>query len=106
MENNIEMKKCSCCGQELPVSEFQTDRQGNPISVCKTCMTKKRVEGHERRKAERQRKEEERIVILKNARLSQFQPRELMAELKRRGYEFTMTYKEMVVKTISSKDLE
>ena len=105
MENET-MKKCSCCGQELPVSEFQTDRQGNPISVCKSCMSKKRIEGHERRKAERQRKEEERIVILKNARLSQFQPRELMAELKRRGYEFTMTYKEMVVKTISSKDLE
>ena len=103
MEN--ETKKCSCCGNEFPVSEFQTDRQGNPISVCKACMTKKRVEGHERRKAERQRKEEERTILLKNARLSQFTPRELMTELKRRGYEFTMTYKEVVVKTVSSADL-
>lgn len=104
MENET-TKKCSCCGQELPVSEFQTDRQGNPISVCKACMSKKRVEGHERRKAERKNEAEAQIQALKTARLSQFTPRELMTELKRRGFEFQMKFTETVVRTISSADL-
>lgn len=104
MENET-TKKCSCCGQELPVSEFQTDRQGNPISVCKSCMSKKRLEGHERKKTERKAKAEEQIQAIKNARLSQFTPRELMTELKRRGFSFTMKFEEVVVKTINSADL-
>lgn len=104
MENET-TKKCSCCGNELPVSEFQTDRQGNPISVCKSCMSKKRVEGHERRKAERKNEAEAQIQALKTARLSQFTPRELMTELKRRGFEFQMKFTETVVRTISSADL-
>lgn len=43
------------------------------------------------------------IDSVKEMRLKDFTPRELMQELKRRGYEFEMTYTE--VHTISSKTL-
>ena len=104
MENEA-TRVCSCCGNELPISEFQINREGNPISVCKACMTRKRVESHERKKKERKAKVEEEKNAIRQMRLSQFTPRELMSELKKRGFEFEMKFTETVVRTISSADL-
>ena len=94
----METKVCSCCGKELPLTEFAVrgirglKGEKKLTSFCKSCMQKKVSEGRSKK-----------IDSVKEMRLKDFTPRELMQELKRRGYEFEMTYTE--VHTISSKTL-
>ena len=94
----METKVCKCCGKELPITEFAIrgirghKGERKVTDFCKSCMAKKVANGRYNA-----------VNKVKVMRLSDFTPRELMTELKRRGYEFEMTYTE--VHTISSKTL-
>ena len=94
----METKVCKCCGKELPIAEFAVrgikgmKGERKVTNLCKSCMAEKVANG--RNKA---------INNAKVMRLRDFTPRELMEELKRRGYEFEITYTE--VHKISSKTL-
>ena len=32
-----ETKRCKCCGDDLPISDFDRSNNGSPISLCKRC---------------------------------------------------------------------
>lgn len=78
----METKVCSCCGRELPITEFATrgikGRKGEVCvtSLCKECMKEKVASGREKK-----------VDKAKSMRLKDFTPRELMQELASRGYE-------------------
>jgi len=78
-----ETKKCKCCGRELPLSEFHKTGFGL-TSICKTCVVKKQQEGRKARKQERNYEQE--IADARKMRLKDFTGRDLLEELKRRGY--------------------
>lgn len=90
----IKTKKCSKCGRELPLNAFQKCKNG-PLGVqprCKECRKKEY--------AEKKFTEANSMPKIKNTApvndsdnpLAKFTPRELMTELKRRGYAGTLTY--------------
>ena len=81
---------CKRCGQEKPLEEFYNNRHG-VSQVCRECARKKRHETMAKRYAAQ-----------RALSLADFQPRELMAELKRRGYEGTLTFTETHVIDISN----
>lgn len=96
----METKVCRYCGEELPIEEFSRNAFGF-TSVCKKCNTEKRKLGREK-----VRRLKQQVVDAQNARtlrINDFTPRELMQELKRRGYEFKITFTE--THTIDSKDI-
>jgi hypothetical protein len=96
----METKVCKYCGRELPVEDFYRNGFG-VTSCCKECHTRKVQEGKQKKK-----EIQEQVDASANARhlrISEFTPRELMEELKRRGYEFTMRYVETHI--IKSEDL-
>ena len=81
---------CKVCGQSKPVTEFWKNRFG-VTHTCKECAKKKKAE------------------VMKNLRekkrqsgLSDYSPRELLAELKRRGYR----WKDMVVEIVQKIDYD
>jgi hypothetical protein len=103
----IKTKVCSKCGQELPISEFTrkaTAKDGLQC-YCKKCNSKasneyarKRREKENARKIENERIEfEKKYKIYTNRELAKFSPRDLMLELKARGYEGELLYREVKV---------
>lgn len=44
-----EMKKCTDCGKDLPLSEFNTHHSGGLMKVCKECESKRRSLGQRKR---------------------------------------------------------
>lgn len=96
----METKICKCCGKELSLNNFSKNAFGY-ISVCKECNSmNRRIAAEKRQQLKQQAVDAVNVRVL---RLEDFTPRELMQELKRRGYEFEMTYTE--VHKISSKTL-
>lgn len=95
-----EMKKCKCCGRELPVTDFRKTRLGL-MSTCNECLRKKQMEGRERKKQADNYSAD--IDKARMARISDFTPRELMARLKELGYDGKLTY--TVTKEIDLKNL-
>ena len=103
----IKTKVCLKCGQELPISEFSkkaTAKDGLQC-YCKKCNSKATIE-YARKRRERKKieaKENERIEFEKkykiytNKELAKFTPRELILELKARGYVGTLLYEEVIV---------
>ena len=91
---------CKCCGQEKPLNEFYKNRIGY-TNVCKECVMSKRKESKERKSELSQLRQQ--VNEKRQLALSDFSPCELMKELKRRGYEFTITYTE--IHTIKSDSL-
>lgn len=85
----METKICKCCGKELPITEFAVrgirgmKGERKVTDFCKSCMAEKVASG--RNKA---------MNNVRVMRLRDFTPRELMEELKRRGYEGKLTYVE------------
>ena len=83
MEENV-TKVCNKCGRELPVSAFnkKTMSKDGLQDVCRECQSaysrkyllKKKAEAHKM------------IPVYTNPELAKFHPRELMAELKARGF--------------------
>lgn len=73
----METKVCKVCGQELPLSEFRKSPFAtNYIATCKKCVSEKT----ERTKLFK------RTANSTNSELAKFTPRELIEELKSRGY--------------------
>ena len=89
MEN---LKKCSKCGRELPVSEFwrNASTEDGLQTYCKECGNiyaknrKKTPEGGNLKK------------IYSNSELARFTPRELITELKARGYTGELKYTQTI----------
>ena len=100
-KNEPQTQVCKCCGRELPIEMFGASSLG-VHKTCKECTKKHQSQGHKKRIAIEQAKAE--AEKARSLRLKDFTPRELMAELKRRGYEYTMKYTEVHV--IDSKDIK
>ena len=88
------LKKCRCCGRELPISNFKKGRWG-VVSVCMDCDKQHRTEKRQARIDEQKKKVEDVRAENRQLCLADFTPRELMAELKRRGYEGKIRYVEV-----------
>lgn len=73
----LKLKKCSVCGEVLPIDMFTRHGRGRE-NICITC--KRKQSG-------------------KSEALAQFTPRELIEELKARGYKGKLTY--TIVKTLN-----
>ena len=88
-----ETKVCKCCGRELPISNFKKGRWGY-VSVCTECDKQHRAENKQSRINMAKQKIEDVRAENRQLCLADFTPRELMAELKRRGYEGKLVYTE------------
>lgn len=98
----IKTKVCNKCGRELPIEKFSKgSNKGGLQSRCKDCVSEYMKEYAERRKAKRKEREnaefEKKYKIYTNKDLAKFTPRELMLELKARGYEGELLYKEVKI---------
>lgn len=96
----IQKRVCKCCGETLPLTMFGKGGLGY-YYTCKDCMKKRQKEGHKKKNDISDL--EKKVQDARNLRIQDFNPRELMSELKRRGYEFTMKYVETHI--IKSDDL-
>lgn len=87
----METRVCECCGRELPVDSF-IRRMYGMSKICKSCNAQKILD------AKRKKKETanliEQLEAAKSLRLQDFAPRELIAELARRGYRGNISYTE------------
>ncbi len=87
------VKTCKCCNRTLDISNFKKGRWGY-VSVCDECDKQHRAENRQARIDEQKKKVENVRAENRQLCLADFSPRELMTELKRRGYEGTLTYVE------------
>jgi hypothetical protein len=100
----METKICKKCGRELPLENFSKNAKTKDglQNHCRACASEYSRNIWKRKKA--QKKESERIEFEKkykvytNRDLAKFTPRELMLELKARGYEGELLYIERIVK--------
>ena len=103
----IKTKVCSKCGRELPIESFgknHTCKDGR-CGTCKDCKKaytqewlRKNREKKKALKIENERVEfENKYKIYTNRELAKFTPRELMLELKARGYTGDLLYQEVKV---------
>lgn len=89
------MKKCACCGRELPETMFfkcAKSKDGYQ-SYCKDCKKKK----HEENKAQ---KEDEKLLDAPAStgnELSRFSSRDLIGELRKRGFSGELSYIKKVI---------
>lgn len=79
---------CKICGKDKPEDMFYKTRTGKCYPYCKECFNKK---VRERRKL---RQEEQ---VQQAGELSRYTPRELIEELKRRGYKGKLTYEYEII---------
>lgn len=89
-----EMQICKCCGRELPIENFSRGGYGL-LHTCKECQSKKSVASRQKKKSDELDQLRQQLQEARTLRLRDFHPRELMIELKRRGYEGTLTYTEV-----------
>ena len=77
MLKSMETKVCKVCGQELPLSEFRKSLLvPNGIATCNKCISEKI----------KRTKLFKKTTGSTNSELAKFTPRELIEELKSRGY--------------------
>lgn len=103
----IKTKVCSKCGRELPIENFYINKslKGGHDNTCKECKliyykewAKKNREKKKARKIEEERIAfENKYKIYTCKELAPFTPRELMLELKARGYTGDLLYQEVKV---------
>ena len=103
----METKVCKHCGRELPLENFYVNKslKGGHDNTCKECKNtyakewqKKNKEKKKAQKIEEERIEfEKKYKIYTNRELAKFTPRELMLELKARGYEGELLFREVKV---------
>ena len=84
MESNMETKKCSRCGRELPVTEFGKNKSAKDgLQVfCKECFR----QYARNKKADAPKQGGGLQPVYTNPQLANFTPRQLMEELKARGF--------------------
>ena len=103
----IKTKVCPKCGRELSVSKFYPNRRAKDglATYCKECSNAISIEcarkRRERKKAEEKENEriefEKKFKVYTNKDLAKFTPRELMLELKARGYFGELLFREVKV---------
>ena len=96
MEEMIKLKKCAKCGNEYPVTEYYKNRKNKDglQSYCKKCHAEVAKESAKRFSDKKQSMMDrletaEHTTLIKvygNPKLAEFTPRELMVELKARGF--------------------
>lgn len=94
----METKVCKKCGRELPVSNFRHGKANGVdfiTSICTECISALQKAGRAKKKAEKKKSQQDLVEDAKKMRLSEFTPRELMLELKRRGYEGELSFVEV-----------
>ena len=89
-----ELKTCSRCGRELPLVNYRKTRWGGYANVCTECTRQSNIETRARKKEVLAASHQAELEKASAMRLQDFTPRQLMEELKRRGYEGTLTYVE------------
>ena len=80
--------RCKVYGQDKPEDMFYRTRTGKCYPYCKECFNEKVKQRRAKRKQEKEQQEGE---------LSRYTPRELIEELKRRGYKGELTYVNKIV---------
>lgn len=87
------LKKCRCCGRELPISNFKKVRWGY-VSVCMDCDKQHRAENRQARIDKAKQKIEDVRAENRQLCLADFTPRELIKRLRDLGYTGKLTYVE------------
>lgn len=87
MEKEINTKVCAKCGRELPIENFNKSSHNKDGYQwwCRDCM---KENYHKNREVKKTKENDSKEVNP----LAEFKPRELIAELIRRGYKGTLTY--------------
>lgn len=98
----METKICVCCGKVLPVSAFGKNRQSSDglMVSCKECTNKRYRDNYRKRKGmsvDTPKTVKHLDDDGKNPDLSKFHARELIAELKARGYKGEIFYVQKTV---------
>lgn len=99
----MKTKLCKKCGRELPVENFAINRKNADglQAECKECKAEYMKGYWLRKKAKKKENElvefEKKHKIYTNRDLAKFTPRELMLELKARGYEGELLFREVKV---------
>jgi hypothetical protein len=83
--SNMEGKKCKKCGEYLPLSEFPANKNASDghSHLCKRCLTENKRLPYLRKKGQ---------MANPDRPLAKYTPRQLMEELKLRGYDGEITY--------------
>lgn len=87
----VESKRCECCGKVLPLDKFLVSRKGNLFKICRDCATAKKVASYKHNRNAKKQEELER-----QTELSKFTPRELIEELRLRGYTGELKYTNVI----------
>ena len=103
----METKVCRKCGRELPITEFYKNKlyKDGYMTICKKCNNAYSNESHKKKRDQQRQKsllggagvEEKMRKVYINPELAKFSPRDLMLELKARGYEGDLLYREVKV---------
>lgn len=96
----METKVCKECGKELPIDMFRVTHLGRR-NTCNDCVTKKIVKTKECKKQAKENLQQ--VQDARTLRLSDFTPREMMQELRRRGYIGKLYY--TITQTIDLENL-
>lgn len=85
MDEKLQTKQCCRCGRVLPAREFYKNQKSKDglASWCKNCMKER----------DRERRVNARLYETRGG-LESYTPRQLMAELAKRGYKGTLTFTE------------
>lgn len=104
----METKVCNKCGRVLPLSDFYTNSKAKDghATYCKVCSNAISVEYARKRRARKKEEAkgneriefEKKYKIYTDKELAKFTPRELMLELKARGYVGELLYVEVIRK--------
>lgn len=88
IQESTATKVCYKCGRELPLSEFYKNRttKDGLQRECKEC--RKMLDSNKSKKLSK---------VYSNADLARFTPRQLIDELKSRGYRGTLTIQQQVI---------
>jgi len=104
MEEIIKTKKCRKCGRELPVSEFNKSvRENDGLQYyCRECQSEMVRVSYQKRQLKKQLEKQsanDKVLhkVYSNPDLASFQPRELIAELRARGYSGELSYTQKIV---------
>ena len=99
----METKICAKCGRELPIENYnKNSKQKDGLQRhCKECAREYARASYENKKAKKiedaRLEFEKKYKIYTNKELAKFTPRELILELKVRGYVGTLLYEEVIV---------